>query len=231
MVIHTFLFANVVDLLLEEAQMTASAPIAKVTLFGDARCGKSALWKRFLTGDFAEKYRATIGVDFGTKNVEVGDRSVVLQVWDAAGDERFMSLGVAYVKGTRVAIIVFDLSNAESFSHVDDWRDFGTHFKDELPPRLMLVGTKSDLCFDRKVPQKAITEWCAKNADADGQPVPYFEVSSKDNSGTTEVFLAAAKMYLDKWPTSDKSKESAGLPQNVASSETKAQPRGCCVLM
>ena len=93
----------------------------KVVFLGDSSVGKTSLINRFLHDSFDGVYRATIGLDFMTKKVQRDDqKNVKFQIWDTAGQERFRSLIPSYVHKSSVAVIVYDITNAETFSQGKD---------------------------------------------------------------------------------------------------------------
>ena len=98
----------------------------KVVFLGDSSVGKTSLINRFLHDSFDGVYRATIGLDFMTKKVQRDDqKNVKFQIWDTAGQERFRSLIPSYVHKSSVAVIVYDITNAETFSQgIDNFQKF-----------------------------------------------------------------------------------------------------------
>ena len=89
----------------------------KVVFLGESSVGKTSLITRFLYDSFDSIHRATIGIDFMTKMVCRDDEKTVrFQLWDTAGQERFRSLIPSYVRQSSIAVVVYDISNAETFS-------------------------------------------------------------------------------------------------------------------
>ena len=89
----------------------------KVVFLGESSVGKTSLINRFLNDTFDNVYRATIGIDFMTKRVYREDQKTVkFQIWDTAGQERFRSLIPSYVRKSSIAVVVYDITNAESFT-------------------------------------------------------------------------------------------------------------------
>lgn len=102
--------------------------ILKVIILGDSGVGKTSLIQRYVNGKYTQQYKATIGADFSTKDVEVedingGKATATLQIWDTAGQERFQSLGVAFYRGADCCILVYDVANEKSFAKLKTWRD------------------------------------------------------------------------------------------------------------
>ena len=97
--------------------------LVRPVVIGDSGVGKSALLTQFVHGEFIQQHKATIGADFYTKDLVLeGKYTVTLQIWDTAGQERFQSLGNSFYRGTEACIIVYDITNKESFIRVDFWR-------------------------------------------------------------------------------------------------------------
>jgi Ras-related protein Rab-7A len=72
---------------------------------------------------FSNQYKATIGADFLTKEVQFEDRLFTLQIWDTAGQERFQSLGVAFYRGADCCVLVYDVNSMKSFDNLNNWRE------------------------------------------------------------------------------------------------------------
>ena len=100
----------------------------KVVFLGESSVGKTSLINRFIYDNFDGAFRATIGIDFMTKRVLREDhKTVKFQIWDTAGQERFRSLIPSYVHKTSLAVIVYDITNADTFSQgieTFDWDGF-----------------------------------------------------------------------------------------------------------
>merc|ERR1719419_1964089 len=88
---------------------------------GDSGVGKSCLLLRFADDSFTDSYISTIGVDFRFRTEEIDEKTVKLQIWDTAGQERFRTITSAYYRGAHGIIIVYDVTNEESFVHVEEW--------------------------------------------------------------------------------------------------------------
>ena len=78
---------------------------------------------QYVNKKFSSQYKATIGADFLTKEVQVDDRLVTMQIWDTAGQERFQSLGVAFYRGADCCVLVHDVNTAKTFENLENWRD------------------------------------------------------------------------------------------------------------
>merc|ERR1712045_636856 len=128
------------------------APLAKYKLvfLGDQSVGKTSLITRFMYDSFDNTYQATIGIDFLSKTMYLEDRTVRLQLWDTAGQERFRSLIPSYIRDSTVAVVVYDITNANSFHQTSKWID-DVRTERGSDVIIMLVGNKTDLSDKRQV--------------------------------------------------------------------------------
>jgi len=156
----------------------------KLVLIGDTGVGKSCILLRFADDAFTESYISTIGVDFRFRTIKVENKTVKLQIWDTAGQERFRTITSAYYRGADGIIMVYDVTNAESFSHVADWLTEVNRYASESTCKL-LVGNKNDM------ENKQVTSESAKEY-ADSLGIPFLETSAKSAANIEEAFLTMA---------------------------------------
>uniref|UniRef100_A0A452XJS4 Uncharacterized protein n=1 Tax=Aegilops tauschii subsp. strangulata TaxID=200361 RepID=A0A452XJS4_AEGTS len=121
----------------------------KLLLIGDSSVGKSCLLLRFADDAYVDTYISTIGVDFKIRTVELDGKSVKLQIWDTAGQERFRTITSSYYRGAHGIIIVYDVTDRESFNNVKQWLSEIDRYASDSVCKL-LVGNKCDL-VDSKV--------------------------------------------------------------------------------
>ncbi|KAL6082053.1 hypothetical protein STEG23_003107, partial [Scotinomys teguina] len=93
---------------------------------------------------------ATIGIDFLSKTMYLEDRTVRLQLWDTAGQERFRSLIPSYIRDSTVAVVVYDITNLNSFQQTSKWID-DVRTERGSDVIIMLVGNKTDLADKRQI--------------------------------------------------------------------------------
>ncbi|ORE08496.1 ras-domain-containing protein [Rhizopus microsporus var. microsporus] len=122
----------------------------KLVFLGEQSVGKTSLITRFMYDTFDNTYQATIGIDFLSKTMYLEDKTVRLQLWDTAGQERFRSLIPSYIRDSSVAVIVYDISNRQSFINTSKWIDDVRAERGE-EVIIVLVGNKSDLSDKREV--------------------------------------------------------------------------------
>ena len=130
--------------------MTNDADIAlKVIAVGDAAVGKTSIAGRYVTGSFESSYKATIGTDIFRKIVKVDKHRIALLIYDTAGQERFRTLVERYFIGSIGALLVYDITNRESFDNLPTWsRQVDRHAGQALK---IVIGNKIDLLDDRVV--------------------------------------------------------------------------------
>lgn len=165
----------------------------KIIVLGDGGCGKTALTVRFSQGYFQESYKMTVGVDFSVKLLEAAGRKAKLQIWDTGGQERFSFVRPLYYRGAMGALLVFDVTNRESFDHLPNWIEELESNAGKVP--FVLVGNKIDL--DRVVSSEEAWDFCKQFN------IPYYyETSAKTGEAVGDCFhgLTYAMMSIPMSP-------------------------------
>ncbi|KAM7160156.1 ras-related protein Rab-6A-like isoform 1-T1 [Macrochelys suwanniensis] len=172
----------------------------KLVFLGEQSVGKTSLITRFMYDSFDNTYQATIGIDFLSKTMYLEDRTIRLQLWDTAGQERFRSLIPSYIRDSAAAVVVFDITNLNSFQQTSKWID-DVRTERGSDVIIMLVGNKTDLADKRQV---SIEEGERKAQELN---VMYIETSAKAGYNMKQLFrrVAAALPGMDSTP--EKSKE------------------------
>ena len=165
--------------------------LLKYIIIGDAAVGKSNLLLRFAQNDFKTEYQLTIGVEFGAKNLDINNKKFRLQIWDTAGQENYRSITRAYYKNSVCAILVYDISNRETFEHISNWIEDCTA-QSPKTVFMILVGNKSDLSNNRQVTFDEGKEM-AKNNN-----MMFFETSAKTGENVDKIFEESAKEIHNK---------------------------------
>jgi len=161
----------------------------KLVLIGDTGVGKSCLLLRFADDAFTESYISTIGVDFRFRTVKIENKTFKLQIWDTAGQERFRTITSAYYRGADGIIMVYDVTDRESFEHIQDWLNEVNRYATEGTCKL-LIGNKSD-----KEDQRTVT---TEEGEIYAQELqmPFLETSAKSASNVEAAFLAMAQQLI-----------------------------------
>lgn len=150
----------------------------KLLLIGDSGVGKSCLLLRFADDTYTESYISTIGVDFKIRTIELEGKTIKLQIWDTAGQERFRTITSSYYRGAHGIIVVFDVTDQESFNNVKQWLHEIDRYACQNVKKL-LVGNKCDLASKRAVS----TETAKELADSLG--IQYLETSAKNSTNVS----------------------------------------------
>ena len=158
---------------------------------GDSGVGKSCIILRYIENNFSTNLRNSIGVDFKLKNIELDNKKIKLQIWDTAGQERFRTITTSYYKGAHAILIVFDITDRESFEHVRNWMADIDKFAKEGVLRI-LVGNKCDLENSRQVKKEEGNEIANKYG------IKYIETSAKETTNIEDLFISTAKNLLSK---------------------------------
>ena len=190
----------------------------KLLLIGDSGVGKSCLLLRFADDTYTESYISTIGVDFKIRTIELEGKVVKLQIWDTAGQERFRTITSSYYRGAHGIIVVYDVTDNDTFNNVKQWLQEIDRYASEGVNKL-LVGNKSDLV------QKKVVDYQVAKDFADQLGIPFLETSAKNATNVEQAFLTMAKQIKDRMGSSnvsgqagtggDKVKLSAGAGQKV----------------
>ena len=161
----------------------------KYIIVGNAAVGKSNISYRFSKGLFAEEYKATVGMDFAFKNITVRDKNIRIQIWDTAGQECFKSISRGYYKSSVCGLIVYDITNRESFSNVSSWVE---ECQNNGPRTitLVLVGNKSDLEENRVVNYEEGEEL------ANRYNMKFYETSAFNGNNVDKIFYDTTEIIL-----------------------------------
>jgi len=175
------------------------AVLLKVLLMGDSNVGKTSIFQRYVKGGYDEAYKATIGADFYSKDINLGDREVILQIWDTAGQERYRSIGQTLFRGSDACIFVYDICNKESFEALPTWVErflegVGVANDDIKDSGLVfvVVGNKYDMTDERQVDSNTALGFC------NSRGFQFYETSAKTGFQVSDVFEYIAAKGVEK---------------------------------
>ncbi|XP_069490572.1 ras-related protein Rab-5C [Ambystoma mexicanum] len=158
----------------------------KLVLLGESAVGKSSLVLRFVKGQFHEYQESTIGAAFLTQTVCLDDTTVKFEIWDTAGQERYHSLAPMYYRGAQAAIVVYDITNTDTFTRAKNWVK---ELQRQASPNIVIAlsGNKADLANKRAV------DFQEAQSYADDNSLLFMETSAKTAMNVNEIFMAIAK--------------------------------------
>lgn len=160
-----------------------------VVLLGEGRVGKTCLCLRYVQNTFSAEQESTIQATFLEKRLNVGKRSVVLNIWDTAGQERFHALGPIYYRDSHGALLVYDITDRDSFTKVRHWvKELRKIVGNQIV--LVIAGNKSDMEKKRQVDEKEAQDY-AKTVGAE-----HILVSAKTGKNVEQIFLQLTKQML-----------------------------------
>ena len=208
----------------------------KIITLGDSHVGKSSLIIKYIDNKFSNVYMSTIGFDLKHKQITLKDGTdAKIMIYDTAGQERFKSLAANYIKKANGILLVYDISDHQTFENIEMWmNNRDNNFRknvnnntinssinniimekgDKLP--IVLVGNKADLTEERQVTKEE-----GKNL-AENKGFHFYETSCKDGANVTESFLDLAELVYEK--SGKKLNQNCGKKLNDGSSKKK----GCC---
>jgi Ras-related protein Rab-5C len=190
----------------------------KLVLLGESAVGKSSLVLRFVKGQFHDYQESTIGAAFLTQTVCLDDTTVKFEIWDTAGQERYHSLAPMYYRGAQAAIVVYDITNQDTFGRAKNWVK---ELQRQASPNIVIAfaGNKADLASKRSV------ELEEARAYADENGLLFMETSAKTGENVNEIFCAIAK----KLPKSEQGPPSGqGQSRRLVESEPTRMSATCC---
>ncbi|XP_077402143.1 ras-related protein Rab-6A isoform X1 [Vanacampus margaritifer] len=192
----------------------------KLVFLGEQSVGKTSLITRFMYDSFDNTYQATIGIDFLSKTMYLEDRTIRLQLWDTAGQERFRSLIPSYIRDSAAAVVVYDITNVNSFQQTTKWID-DVRTERGSDVIIMLVGNKTDLADKRQV---SIEEGERKAKELN---VMFIETSAKAGYNVKQLFRRVAAALPGMDTTQDKNREDMIDIKLEKPTEQPASESGC----
>lgn len=209
----------------------------KVVLLGEGCVGKTSIILRYLEDKFNDKHYQTLQASFVTKKLNISGRPVNMAIWDTAGQERYHALGPIYYRDSNGAIVVYDITDEDSFTKARNWVKELRKIVGDIT--VCIVGNKTDLEKNRNVPKEEAEQYAAS------VKAKHYQTSAKLNKGIQELFLDLAKRMLEAQSSSSGSGSSnpmgaarqpqsqgGGRRQVILADDASNQPSsgggGCC---
>ena len=156
----------------------------QLIMIGESSVGKTSLIRRYTKNLFNENHLETVGIEFNSKEENVNNKILKVKIWDTAGQEIFHSLTKNYYRKADGIIIVFDVSNKESFEKIHDWiKSVHDNIDTYKEIQIIIVGNKNDMDEERQVTKEEgikISEYFE---------IPYFEASAKNGNGVRTFMM------------------------------------------
>lgn len=198
--------------------------VAKILTIGESGVGKTCILLRYTDNKFIKHHLTTIGIDYKTKDVNINNKSIKLKIWDTAGQERFRNITQQYYKGADGIVLVFDLTDRNSFEKVREWMKQIQSYTQKDSIAIVLLGNKCD------AENKAVTLQEANEIAAEFN-LKFFETSAMNNINIEESFKQLSTEIINikeaKNANSDTAQnQSMNLKPSLANEQKKK--KGCC---
>lgn len=202
----------------------------KVLVIGDVGVGKTSMVNRIVYNTFSEKYKATIGCEFGLKIIEINGESVRIQLWDLAGQDRLGGISRLYCRDANGAIVVNDVTREDSLKQACLWKnsvDENVCMADGTPIPMVLCANKADML----PPESSISSESIKHYALENKFVAGFLTSSKTGDNTQDALVTLVEKIIAKHKKTDSTEDS--IKKNAArklepKSDSRGKKNGCC---
>ncbi len=162
----------------------------QLIVMGDSEVGKTSLLYRYQDNKFTKNHLATVGIDYFTKNETIKDKKLRIKIWDTAGQERYKSLTYGFSRNANGIILVYDVSNRDSFEHLMFWiASINSNLGDSKKLKKIIIGNKIDL--EKNVTKEEAEIFAKKNNCL------YFETSAKDSIGISESMKTLIEAIIE----------------------------------
>ena len=166
--------------------------IIKLLTLGDTNVGKTSVVLRFSDDKYNDNQLSTIGVDFRTKYMKLGENPVKVLRWDTAGQERFKNIAKQYYRGANGVLLIYDVCKRKSLEKIGFWLEELKTYNNIDELCIYLVGNKIDLEGKRVITKEEGQKYAEDNQ------INYFEVSAKSGEGIHDLFNDIIKGSIDK---------------------------------
>jgi len=169
--------------------------LLKICIIGDSSVGKTNVLFKFIEGQFSPLHVATIGFDYKSKIITLpsSKKKVKLQIWDTAGQEKYMSMNKSLFQRVQGIILMYDITNRATFERLQIWLNLIKQMTNEIP--IILVGNKLDLEDNEE--HGRIVEYNEGDDFANENDIEFFEVSAKNGDNIENVFISIAQKVLN----------------------------------
>ncbi|OHT09483.1 Ras family protein [Tritrichomonas foetus] len=195
----------------------------RTVTIGDSCVGKTCIINRFIRDSFNPEQRNTVGSLFDSFTAEREGHSIIVHLWDTAGQEQYRSLGTVYFRSAAAAFVVFDITNRQSFKNCGEWL---TSFRGSSgdSPVVFLVGNKCDMSNEnRQVTEDEARSFAIENG------MKYFETSALTGENVQLLFDSLVdELYKTNIQDSSRIVNVSKLAGMTPENQTSHEKNGCC---
>jgi len=196
----------------------------RIVLLGNLGVGKSSLISRFTDNVFDEDQLSTVAVDYKLKQIQVDNTFMRIQVWDTAGSEKFRSIARSYYRGCQGFMIVYDITNEESFKDIEIWLlEIEKYGDGQLDRPILIIGNKSDMEEKRKVSFED-----AQKKYSNRSNFRLTEASARTNYNVQALFVEISQQYLNVMAGRLPQKKKSTKTFSMNSTQKKKKSFKCC---
>ena len=189
----------------------------KILLLGDSAVGKTCFLKRYTDNTFQDAYLSTIGFDFKYKSITLKNgKTVKVQLWDTAGEERFRTIAKSYYRGAHGIILIYDVTNRKTFENIRKWL-YQINEETSGKISILLIANKIDCVESRQVTKEEGKQMAKNNG------LPIFEASAKDSTNVNESFQYLIEKISENDP---KTEEHVQVTAKLNTSQQRK--KNCC---
>ena len=193
--------------------------LVKLALLGDPSVGKTNIVIRFVDHTFSLNTTSTIGYDYKSKKISIGKEKLFLQIWDTAGQERYMALNKTILQKADGIMLVYDISQRETFNNIQKWIDTIKEHNDKLP--IILIGNKTDKKDER------IVDILEGKKLAEDHNITFLETSALNGENIDKAFINFSNIVLDFLKNKVKKVDDC-FSLNSKISQNKKKKKKCC---
>ena len=172
--------------------------VFKVVLMGEGSVGKTSIRSKFMGVGFKSEYIKTIGADFASKAIELGENKVHFQIWDLAGQKMYRHVRSSFYSGCKCGFLVFDLTQPVTLEKLEEWAEEAISHSGGFLKIFIVLGNKHDLKDQIKIKDEDIEKFIEKLRKKKNIEAAYLATSAKTGENIPEAFEMMGKMFLEK---------------------------------
>jgi len=197
----------------------------KIALAGDSFVGKTTIRKRAMGEHFAEEYISTVGADFSSYKLKLGDLIIGFQVWDLAGQDKYKYIRSSFYGGATGCFLVYDVTNPKSLKSLSSWVDEAIRYSNGTIEIFIICANKIDLIGRREISRETGLKYTQALRESSGLQCEYIETSALTGENIDVAFDMMAKCLLEREGISPaKLQEAAISSSEVQESSIKELP-------